>query len=67
MLEEAVKRYQSGLIEAAQVIAELIELAQGMRAAADRGEQLHLREDELAFYDAWPKTPRQKLFWAIKH
>lgn len=57
MLEEAVKRYQSGLIEAAQVIEELIKMAQDIKEAADRGEQMNLREDELAFYDALAENP----------
>lgn len=57
LLEEAVKRYQSGLIEAAQVIDELIRMAQEMREAADRGEKMNLREDELAFYDALAENP----------
>ena len=35
-----------------QVIEELIRLAKDMRAANARGEELHLSEDELAFYDA---------------
>jgi type I restriction enzyme R subunit len=34
------------------VIEELIQLAKDMRAAGERGEQLGLSEDELAFYDA---------------
>jgi type I restriction enzyme R subunit len=34
------------------VIEELIQLAREMRRANDRGEQLGLTEDELAFYDA---------------
>ena len=57
MLEAAVKRYQSGLIEAAQVIEELIRMAQEIREAADRGEKMNLREDELAFYDALAENP----------
>ena len=57
MLEEAVKRYQSGLVEAAQVIDELIKMAQDMREAAERGEKMDLREDELAFYDALAENP----------
>ncbi|RYZ87362.1 MAG: DUF3387 domain-containing protein, partial [Proteobacteria bacterium] len=57
MLQEAVKRYQSGLIEASKVIDELIELAQKLRAEAERGKQLNLREDELAFYDALAENP----------
>jgi type I restriction enzyme R subunit len=57
MLEQAVKRYQSGLIEAAQVIDELIKMAQDIREAASRGEKMNLREDELAFYDALAENP----------
>jgi type I restriction enzyme R subunit len=52
MLERAIRQYQNRSIEAAQVIAELIELAKEMRAARERGEQLSLSDEELAFYDA---------------
>lgn len=52
MLEEAIRKYQNKAIEAAAVIEELIELARKMREANKRGEELNLREDELAFYDA---------------
>lgn len=52
MLEQTIRKYQNRTIEAAQVIAELIELAKEMREAHKRGEKLNLSEDELAFYDA---------------
>ena len=52
MLEQALRRYQNRAIEAAQVIEELIGLAQQMREADRRGEMLGLSEDEVAFYDA---------------
>jgi len=52
MLEQAIRRYQNRAIEAAAVIEELIALAQEMREADQRGEQLGLSEDEIAFYDA---------------
>ncbi|MBV8235857.1 MAG: DUF3387 domain-containing protein [Acidimicrobiia bacterium] len=52
MLERTIRAYQNRSIETAQVIAELIELAKGMREAHRRGEDLGLTEDELAFYDA---------------
>lgn len=52
MLAAAVKRYTNGLLEASQVLEELIKLSHEMREAAARGENLGLREDELAFYDA---------------
>lgn len=52
LLEQTIRRYQNRAIEAAQVIEELIRLAAEMRAAARRGEQLGLTEEEVAFYDA---------------
>ncbi len=52
LLEQTLRRYQNRAIEAAQVIEELIALAQDMRAASARGEKLGLSEEELAFYDA---------------
>ncbi|MGL4501054.1 MAG: DUF3387 domain-containing protein, partial [Planktothrix sp.] len=52
MLENTIKRYQNRSIESAQVIQELISLAQEIREAHQRGEELGLTEDELAFYDA---------------
>ena len=52
MLEQTLRRYQNRAVEAAQVIEELIEIAQELRVANARGEDLGLNEDELAFYDA---------------
>jgi type I restriction enzyme R subunit len=52
MLENAIKRYQNRAIETAQVIEELIALAQDLREADRRGEELGLTEEETAFYDA---------------
>ena len=52
MLERTIFRYQNRTVESAEVIAELIQLAQEMREANKRGEQLHLTDDEVAFYDA---------------
>lgn len=52
LLEQAIRKYQNRAIETAQVIEELIGLAKDMRAAAARGEELGLSDDELAFYDA---------------
>src|SRR5207244_2833002 len=52
LLEQAVRKYQNRAIETAQVIEELIGLAKDLRQAEQRGEQLGLSEDELAFYDA---------------
>ena len=52
MLERSIRAYQNRTVEAAQVIEELIEIAKEMRQAQDRGEELGLSDDELAFYDA---------------
>jgi type I restriction enzyme R subunit len=52
MLAEAVRKYQNRAIQAAQVIEELIGLAQQVREDEARGEKLGLSEDEVAFYDA---------------
>ena len=52
MLEETIRRYQNRAVETAQVIEELIQLARDVNAASQRGEELGLTEDELAFYDA---------------
>jgi type I restriction enzyme R subunit len=52
MLEATIRKYQNRTIEAAQVIAELIELAKQMREGQKRGADLGLNDDEVAFYDA---------------
>lgn len=52
LLEQTIHRYQNRAIDAAEVIAELIDLAKDMRDANKRGEALGLNEDEVAFYDA---------------
>lgn len=52
MLEQSLLRYQNRTIDAAQVVAELVELAKSLKSETDRGEKLGLNEDELAFYDA---------------
>lgn len=52
LLEQTIRRYQNRAIDAAEVIAELIDLAKDVRDANKRGEALGLTEDEVAFYDA---------------
>ena len=52
LLANVIKRYQNRAIETAQVIEELIEMAKKFRAAANRGEELGLSDDEVRFYDA---------------
>jgi len=57
MLAEAVRRYQSGLIDSARMIEMLIQMAKDIREADKRGEEMNLRPDELAFYDALADNP----------
>jgi type I restriction enzyme R subunit len=52
MLENAIRKYRNRAIEATQVIEELIKLAKEMREAQQRGENLGMTDDEIAFYDA---------------
>ena len=52
MLERSIRTYQNRTVQAAQVIEELIAIAKEIRQAQDRGEELGLSNDELAFYDA---------------
>jgi len=52
LLQQSLQRYRNRAIETAQVIEELIEMARKFHTAAQRGEQLGLNGDEMAFYDA---------------
>lgn len=52
LLQDSLIRYRNRAIETAQVIEELIAMAKQFQAAANRGEQLGLTADEMAFYDA---------------
>jgi type I restriction enzyme R subunit len=52
MLEKAVRQYQNRTVDAVQVIEDLIYLAQQIREADRRGDDLGLTDEELAFYDA---------------
>jgi type I restriction enzyme R subunit len=52
MLERAMRSYNNRSLTAAEVIAELVELAKEMKTENGRGSTLGLRDDELAFYDA---------------
>tara|TARA_R110002049_G_scaffold2750_3_gene21819 strand:- start:5787 stop:6482 length:696 start_codon:yes stop_codon:yes gene_type:complete len=52
LLQQTLNKYHNRAIETHEIIEELIKLAEQMRAASDRGEDLGLNDDELAFYDA---------------
>jgi type I restriction enzyme R subunit len=51
-LEDAIARYHANAITTAEVLQELIKLAQDIRAARKRGEEQGLSDEEIAFYDA---------------
>jgi type I restriction enzyme R subunit len=52
LLDGTIRKYQNRAIQTAQVIEELIALAKQMREESEKGAQLGLSEDEVAFYDA---------------
>ena len=52
LLEAALNRYRARSIETAQVIEEMIAMAKEFNKAAQKGDELGLTPDELAFYDA---------------
>ena len=52
LLEAALNRYKARAIETAQIIEELISMAKEFEREAQRGKELGLSRDELAFYDA---------------
>lgn len=52
MLAGSVLRYQNHALDAAAVVAELVALAKKLKHEHERGTELGLREDEVAFYDA---------------
>jgi len=52
LLQNALSKYQNRSIEAAQVIAELIEMAKEFKKDIEKTEELNLDHAENAFYDA---------------
>ena len=52
MLEVAIKRYQNNLLTMAEIIQELINIANEIKEADKEGERLGLTKDEVAFYNA---------------
>lgn len=52
MLNASLLRYQNRSLDTAAVVAELVRLAQALKAEQERGRETGLTEDELAFYDA---------------
>lgn len=52
MLNASLLRYQNRSLDTAAVVAELVRLAQALKAEQERGQETGLTENELAFYDA---------------
>jgi type I restriction enzyme R subunit len=61
MLASSVLRYQNHALDAAAVVAELVALAKQVKREHERGAELGLRDDELAFYDAICQNDRAVL------
>jgi type I restriction enzyme R subunit len=52
MLDDSIRRYQNKILTAAEVIQELINLANHIKESDKKGEELGLTKYEKAFYDA---------------
>ena len=52
MLEASIKKYQNNLLTTAQIIEELIKIANEIKEADREGEKLGLSTEEVAFYNA---------------
>ncbi|MEM5329557.1 type I restriction endonuclease subunit R [Paraburkholderia sp. JHI2823] len=52
LLQQSLTRYRNRAVETAQVIEELIAMAKKFQSEAQRGMELGLSPDEIAFYDA---------------
>lgn len=56
-LLETLRKYHNRAIETAQVIEELLKMAEDFKQALNRNEALGLSTDEVAFYDALTERP----------
>ncbi len=61
-MAELMKLFRNGMIINAEVIDELIKLAEEMRKARDEGNSIGLNDEELVFYDAITKPENIKDF-----
>ncbi|MCL2135439.1 MAG: type I restriction endonuclease subunit R [Candidatus Bathyarchaeota archaeon] len=60
LLDKTIKAYTNKSIETAQVIQQLVDLARKIRDEQNRGAELNLSTDEVAFYDALVDHPGVK-------
>ena len=51
-LEAAVARYHANAITSLEMIQELVDMSKDLKASVERGDDLGLSQEELAFYDA---------------
>ena len=58
-----MNRYLNGLLTNEQVIEELLNIAKDIARAKDKGNEMGLTPDELAFYDALVKPQAIKDFF----
>ena len=65
-MKKLINQYRNGLITNAEVIQELIKLAEEMKEARDAGHDLGLSEEEFAFYDAITQPDNIKDFYSNK-
>ena len=63
IIQEAMNRYLNGMLTNEQVIEELLNLAKQITQAQKSGEELGLKPEELAFYDALTKPDAIKDFY----
>ncbi len=52
LLEESIRKYHAKAVDNARILEELLRIAREMRDAQNKGKELGLTEDEIAFYDA---------------
>ena len=62
-MEELMRKYRNSLITNAEVIEELMKMADEIRRAHKEGNELGLTEEEMAFYDAITKPENIKDFY----
>lgn len=62
-MQETMNRYLNGMLTNEEVIEELLNIAKQIKEATDKGEDLGLSTDELAFYDALTKPEAIKDFY----
>ena len=63
-MKKLMNQYKNGLITNAEVIEELIRMAEEMKQARDAGHDMGLSEEEYAFYDAITQPENIKDFYS---